>query len=475
MLVGPIRLAASDGPGVFVIRAVRDRGGVTVGYVSSGLGFDPIVEQVSGLADVEGVVGVAVDGVEVVPGEGRGRASFVLGGRVFTVRANGQSRLSWLVPVATGVGAVGLLGLAVLVVRGERTDRRRRERAQQRTEELRALAEELVAALSTRAVLEAVANHGSGVVGARYTNVGRRSTSDRSKLEVIHDRGMDGGLAARFAVQDMEESLPLTDCARTGRVVVIPDLVAYREQYPAVQDEVSRAGIQAVMCVPLGLGTDGSIGVIGFAFDQPLDAGELAELESAALLVSQMTGRAYERAVVRERADYLSEFARMLTAAGTVDDVERAVAQLLPPVLDVHHAALVPTAPAEGPSTHCYPPPSPDGDYLVVGHGPERDWTATDETMAMTVVDLIDGALARARLYDQEHAVLQQFQDTLLTTAPPVEGFDIAVGYRAALTAIDMGGDWYSVIDTDDYVFAVIGDVAGRACQMVCVRGRVVT
>lgn len=472
IIVGPIRVARTGNAGVFEIRAVRDAEGTPIGFVSSGLAFDTILSQ-AGQVPANVDLGVAVDGVEVLSGGGRGRASFELGGRVFTVRASSRSRLSWLTPAALGIGTVALVGLALVAAQGERKDRLLRDRGQGRSAQLGLLAEELATAPTTSSVIRAVANRSSEVLDASHTNVGIRSASDESKLHVIHDDGMASALSEQFAVQDLDASLPLTDCARSGAMLVVPDRGTYQRLYPHVMTEIVQAGIHAVLCVPLGLGNDGSVGVIGFAFDRPLGKREQRELQVAAELVSQMTGRAFERAVVRERVDLLSEFTRALTSARSVDDVSSAVADQLPPVLDVIEARLSPTAPPEEPTTHTYPPPTPDGDYLVLRRRGDRNWTTTDETMTLTVVDLIEAALARTRLHDQERAILQQFQLTFLTPPPPIDGFDVAVNYHSALIAYDMGGDWYSIIDSNDFFYAVIGDVAGHGPEAVAIMAEV--
>ncbi|HRE02714.1 MAG TPA: PP2C family protein-serine/threonine phosphatase [Ilumatobacteraceae bacterium] len=89
--------------------------------------------------------------------------------------------------------------------------------------------------------------------------------------------------------------------------------------------------------------------------------------------------------------------------------------------------------------------------------------------MILTVVDLVTGALTRSRLHDHEQVVLRSFQESLFTPPPIVPGLDIAAGYRPAIEAVGMGGDWYSIVDTPDAVYAVIGDIAGHGPGAVAV------
>jgi serine phosphatase RsbU (regulator of sigma subunit) len=69
-----------------------------------------------------------------------------------------------------------------------------------------------------------------------------------------------------------------------------------------------------------------------------------------------------------------------------------------------------------------------------------------------------------ARLYAEQRTVAQTLQENLLPHAlPDVEGIDIGVRYESGVHSLDVGGDWYDVIDTGGgrAVF-VVGDVSGR-------------
>lgn len=479
VLVGPIRLADSARPGLFVVQAVRDPDGGVVGYLSSGISLDDVVERLSALPNVDDIA-IDLDGTPLVEdGHGAATSSFELAGRSFEVSASDSRRSNWLLPITLLAGTV-LLGMSALVaVRRRAAARRLERRSAARTSLLADLAEELVVTNTTAAVLQVVADRAGDVVGAKFTNVGRRDESDPSKLLVLHDASMPGDLADRYLVQDVHDDLPLPQAARTGVAVFIADRAEYLQRYPEVMADVVAAGIHAVCCAPLSLGGDRSVGVIGFAFTHALDPRDRREIESAAALVSQMTGRAFERArareVVQERVQRLSDFARALTTARSSVDVASSVERLLPPLLDVDSATVSSEIPTDDDQTRCYPPPIPDGDSLVLRHGSERVWSQIDETLAVTIVDLLSGALTRTRVYDHEHAVLRRLQETLLTVPPQIEGFDIAVGYRSAVEAIGMGGDWYSVIETADAVYVVIGDVAGHGPDAVALMAEVKT
>jgi len=73
-------------------------------------------------------------------------------------------------------------------------------------------------------------------------------------------------------------------------------------------------------------------------------------------------------------------------------------------------------------------------------------------------------ALARAQLYEREHAVAQTLQASLLPRAlPAIEGLDIAARLEAGAPGVDVGGDFYDAFALADGVWGLaIGDVCGK-------------
>lgn len=83
-------------------------------------------------------------------------------------------------------------------------------------------------------------------------------------------------------------------------------------------------------------------------------------------------------------------------------------------------------------------------------------------------------SLQRAILYDQEHDLAQGLQTAMLPrTIPDVPGAEIAVRYRSARLARDIGGDWYDVVAVPGgRVAVVIGDVQGHDTHAAAVMGQ---
>ncbi|MGO9872518.1 MAG: PP2C family protein-serine/threonine phosphatase [Acidimicrobiia bacterium] len=69
-----------------------------------------------------------------------------------------------------------------------------------------------------------------------------------------------------------------------------------------------------------------------------------------------------------------------------------------------------------------------------------------------------------ARLYAAQRTVAQTLQHSLLPEAlPDIPGLAVEARYIAGVADIDIGGDWYDVIDFDNgKVLFVVGDVSGR-------------
>ena len=73
-------------------------------------------------------------------------------------------------------------------------------------------------------------------------------------------------------------------------------------------------------------------------------------------------------------------------------------------------------------------------------------------------------AIARAQLYEREHAVSQTLQASLLPRAlPEVPGLDLAGRLEAGAKGVEVGGDFYDAFAISDGAWGVaIGDVCGK-------------
>jgi serine phosphatase RsbU (regulator of sigma subunit) len=76
-------------------------------------------------------------------------------------------------------------------------------------------------------------------------------------------------------------------------------------------------------------------------------------------------------------------------------------------------------------------------------------------------------AAENRRLYAEQRSIAQTLQHALLPDRlPQVPGAQTSGRYRAGERGIEIGGDWYDVIDIDDrHLLLVVGDVSGRGLR----------
>ncbi|WP_325114247.1 SpoIIE family protein phosphatase [Streptomyces sp. GMR22] len=108
----------------------------------------------------------------------------------------------------------------------------------------------------------------------------------------------------------------------------------------------------------------------------------------------------------------------------------------------------------------------------------EPRYLSPDERTLLTALSgMVAQALARARLYDTEHARAQALQRGLLPRVlPSPAALTPAVRYLPASSGTDIGGDWYDVIPLSaERVALVIGDVMGHGLAEAATMGRLRT
>ncbi|MDZ5620063.1 PP2C family protein-serine/threonine phosphatase [Nocardioides bizhenqiangii] len=97
-----------------------------------------------------------------------------------------------------------------------------------------------------------------------------------------------------------------------------------------------------------------------------------------------------------------------------------------------------------------------------------RSRVETDSATINALYQKING------LYEEQRAVFVRLQRALLPQVmPPIPQIEIASKYVAGTEGIEIGGDWYSVIDIgEDHFGFVVGDVSGRGVDAVAEMAR---
>src|SRR3954454_16460605 len=103
------------------------------------------------------------------------------------------------------------------------------------------------------------------------------------------------------------------------------------------------------------------------------------------------------------------------------------------------------------------------GAIALVMASPERTFPADDVELIQDLARRAALAMDNVRLYQQEHAVADTLQRSLLPVLPEIPGITAAAHYVSASTAADVGGDFYDLLPLpDDSIGMVIGDVVGH-------------
>ncbi|MBD0708301.1 MULTISPECIES: SpoIIE family protein phosphatase [unclassified Streptomyces] len=110
----------------------------------------------------------------------------------------------------------------------------------------------------------------------------------------------------------------------------------------------------------------------------------------------------------------------------------------------------------------------------ILGFERPRGFTPEERTVLTALAGLIAQALERAQRYETESAVARGLQDALLPHRLPVrEGVETVGRYLPGTQGMEVGGDWYDVIETGRGRLAlVIGDVQGHGVAAAATMGQ---
>ncbi len=103
------------------------------------------------------------------------------------------------------------------------------------------------------------------------------------------------------------------------------------------------------------------------------------------------------------------------------------------------------------------------GAISLVRTSPHRPFTPEDVGLVEDLARRAALVMDNVRLYQQEHAVADTLQRSLLPDLPDIPGLAAAAHYVSASTSADVGGDFYDLLQLPDgSVGMVVGDVVGH-------------
>ncbi|MGW3622109.1 SpoIIE family protein phosphatase [Streptomyces sp. NPDC000880] len=109
----------------------------------------------------------------------------------------------------------------------------------------------------------------------------------------------------------------------------------------------------------------------------------------------------------------------------------------------------------------------------ILGFDQPRGFSPEERTVLTALAGLIAQALQRAQRYDTEAALARGLQAALLPHRLPVlEHVDTVGRYLPGTQGMDVGGDWYDVIETGRGLALVIGDVQGHGVSAAATMGQ---
>lgn len=115
----------------------------------------------------------------------------------------------------------------------------------------------------------------------------------------------------------------------------------------------------------------------------------------------------------------------------------------------------------------------PEGVLVVwIDLAERRAFTLEDQTLLTVLAGRLGQGLQRVHQVDQQRETALALQHAILGPADLPHGF--AVRYQAASRPLQVGGDWYDIVDLDDgRITMVVGDCVGHGLAAATVMGQV--
>jgi serine phosphatase RsbU (regulator of sigma subunit)/anti-sigma regulatory factor (Ser/Thr protein kinase) len=206
------------------------------------------------------------------------------------------------------------------------------------------------------------------------------------------------------------------------------------------------------------------------------------EMTQRGFLEAQETARLEQRHAAQLRG--LADAALTLNSTLSVDEMLERLGESARGIVGAERSTVhVAAGGGDTPST-----PTRDGDRLTaplihrdgrprgliaLSGKREGEFTEDDESILVQLAHMASIAIENARLYEHERGIAKTLQDNLLPEKlPEIDTVRTWPAYRAGGDGVDVGGDWYEVIELPgDLVGLAIGDVVGRGVRAAAMMG----
>ncbi|WP_264925434.1 SpoIIE family protein phosphatase, partial [Streptomyces sp. A012304] len=109
----------------------------------------------------------------------------------------------------------------------------------------------------------------------------------------------------------------------------------------------------------------------------------------------------------------------------------------------------------------------------ILGFDRPRSFSSEEQTVLTALAGLIAHAMEKAQRYDTEAALARGLQQALLPRRLSQHaGVETAGRYLPGTEGMEVGGDWYDVVEAGDGLALVIGDVQGHGVQAAATMGQ---
>ena len=402
-------------------------------------------------------------------------------------------------------------------------------------ETLHTVGQTLAAELDTRRIVQTVTDAAteltSAAFGAFFYNVTGASgesyllyTLSGAPIEAFERFGLPSKTAIFAPTFDGEDVVRCEDVTRDAR---------YGLSAPHFGMPEGHLPVRSYLAVPVRSRTGDVLGGLFFGHPEPGRFTDVDErivvgiasqaaiaIDNARLYESERQAHAASEAA-RARLAVLADVSKVLTSSLEVDDLLRALAQLVAPALAeccivdlVEEDGSLRRLLSDGASANAAPPdPHDPGDPVgaVIRNGQStvveggavtgtpggtaivaplvgRHEVLGALTLVSTVPVLSEAdlpfaeevarraatAVENARLYRRQRTVAETLQHSLLPeTLPEIPGIVAAARYVAGGPGVEIGGDWYDVVPLDGgRLGLVIGDVVGRGERAAALMGQ---